>query len=453
MALLDNLQFNPLLYGGANGNLLDMIKTMGATNDAYKPAPFGLSGPADTDRLPDSAQPTSGQNTIAVGDYQMPRIGFGSPMDAMAKMPEPQAAPTAPPAPQDPGGDFGDRLLAGFQGFANSKGLLPAIANGISGFQNGNQTEAFLMKKGLDAQTARTVASNPTLLRGVLPQLFGTADRTNDIKNYEYAVKQGFTGSLADWKAQKGNGGGTEYGLTPIYGTDDQGNTVLGTLGKDGTFKKIDTGGFNVQSGVDKIDLGTRWMLRDKRTGQVVGYEPKDVAGEAEAKKSGALTAERMEALPKARSSLDNALNNMGRLKSEASAIMNDPALGRVTGWQGMLPNMPGGDAANVQARLETLKSQVGFSVLQAMRDASQTGGALGQVSNIENVLLQNNLAALDQAQSVEAFKKSLQQIIDYADSAQTRLTNAFRDTYPGQEIKSGVTGRKTSSGVGWSVE
>lgn len=172
MALLDNLQFNPLLYGGANGNLLDMIKTMGATNDAYKPAPFGLSGPADTDRLPDSAQPTSGQNTIAVGDYQMPRIGFGSPMDAMAKMPEPQAAPTAPPAPQAPGGDFGDRLLAGFQGFANSKGLLPAIANGISGFQNGNQTEAFLMKKGLDAQTARTIASNPTLLRGVLPQLF-----------------------------------------------------------------------------------------------------------------------------------------------------------------------------------------------------------------------------------------------------------------------------------------
>src|SRR5690606_16534561 len=36
------------------------------------------------------------------------------------------------------------------------------------------------------------------------------------------------------------------YGLTPIYGTDEQGNTVLGTLGNDGSFKRIDTGDFRV---------------------------------------------------------------------------------------------------------------------------------------------------------------------------------------------------------------
>ncbi len=439
MALLDDLQFNPMFYGGTGGNLLDMIRLMGSQNDTYKPAPFGLPGPGGEDRLPANAQPTSGQNTIAVGDYQMPRIGFGSPMDAMAKMEAPAAAApqsTASTAASDTSpaasaGDFGERLLAGFQGFANSRGLLPAIANGIAGFNNGNQTQQFLMKKGLDAQTARTVASNPTLLKSMLPQLMGTADKTTDVKNFEYGQKNPEFAKFLE--ASGKNGGRTEYGLNPIYGTDAQGNQVLGVLGKDGSFKRIDTGGVTPQSGVDKIDLGTQWMLRDKRTGQVVGYAPKDVAGEASAKKGGALTAERAAELPKARAGLASSFDSLDRLASEAQALRDAPGLGGITGLRGLLPNIPGGDAANAQAKLQTLKSQVGFSVLQAMREASKTGGALGNVSDAEGARLENNLAALDRAQSLDEFQKALNQIIKYAGDAKSRLSKAFKETYPGE--------------------
>ena len=67
------------------------------------------------------------------------------------------------------------------------------------------------------------------------------------------------------------------FGLNPIYGTDPEtGETVLGTYSNRGTFKRIDTGGFEVSSGIDKVDLGTHFGLLDKRTGQMVGTLPKE---------------------------------------------------------------------------------------------------------------------------------------------------------------------------------
>lgn len=47
---------------------------------------------------------------------------------------------------------------------------------------------------------------------------------------------------------------------------------------------------------------------------------------------------------------------------------------------------------------VETLRSNLAFDRLQKMRDESQTGGALGQVSNIELKLLESSVAALDPA-------------------------------------------------------
>lgn len=137
---------------------------------------------------------------------------------------------------------------------------------------------------------------------------------------------------------------------------------------------------------------------------------------------------------------LDNSTANLDRLVFEARAIQNDPALTKITGVMGALPNMPGSEASNVQARLESLKSQVAFSVLQAMRDASKTGGALGQVSDREISFLQNNLAALDTTQSPEAFRKNLQQIIDYAEGVKRRMQGAYAQQFGGQ-VNGGSSG------------
>ena len=53
-------------------------------------------------------------------------------------------------------------------------------------------------------------------------------------------------------------------------------------------------------------------------------------------------------------------------------------------------------DAREMKTYVDTLQANLAFDRLQEMRDNSKTGGALGQVSNIELNLLQSSVAALD---------------------------------------------------------
>lgn len=121
----------------------------------------------------------------------------------------------------------------------------------------------------------------------------------------------------------------------------------------------------------------------------------------------------------------DVLVNEMARLKDTAGALAQHPGLSRSTGLRGQLMTVPGTDPANFEAQLDTLKSQIGFNVLQAMRNASQTGGALGQVAVQELVMLQNNLGALDTKQSPDAFAQQLQQIAAHAEQVISRLNQA----------------------------
>lgn len=143
--------------------------------------------------------------------------------------------------------------------------------------------------------------------------------------------------------------------------------------------------------------------------------------------------------------SVNNVSANMNRLAQEANRLLAHPGLSKTTGIRSIVPligglaTVPGTDAANFKAGLETLKSQAGFSVLQAMRDASKTGGALGQVSDFENRMLQANLGALDTAQSEDEFKAALNKIITYTEEAKERLRNAAKSAPAAPTGASGV--------------
>lgn len=67
----------------------------------------------------------------------------------------------------------------------------------------------------------------------------------------------------------------------------------------------------------------------------------------------------------------------------------------------------------NFKSQLDTLISNITFGELTAMREASKTGGALGQVSDNEGRLLGSSLGALSMTQTPETFKQQLQQIKD----------------------------------------
>ena len=68
-------------------------------------------------------------------------------------------------------------------------------------------------------------------------------------------------------------------------------------------------------------------------------------------------------------------------------------------------------DSRRLKQRVSTLQANLGFDKLQAMRDASPTGGALGQVSNLELNLLVSALTALDGVASAEDFNKQLDKV------------------------------------------
>lgn len=98
------------------------------------------------------------------------------------------------------------------------------------------------------------------------------------------------------------------------------------------------------------------------------------------------------------------------------SIVVND-TIGRAlplisnfsAGLGSWLTILPATDATNLQKLLDTVKANAGFDKLNAMRQASPTGGALGQVSERELAFLQNVFGSLDQEQSPSQLRRNLE--------------------------------------------
>jgi hypothetical protein len=94
-----------------------------------------------------------------------------------------------------------------------------------------------------------------------------------------------------------------------------------------------------------------------------------------------------------------------------------DDLIGRVSnmtaGPGSLLAGVPATRSRDFAADLQKLKANIAFSELTEMREASKTGGALGQVSNIELAMLESALGALDPGQSPQNLVKNLQNIKD----------------------------------------
>lgn len=133
----------------------------------------------------------------------------------------------------------------------------------------------------------------------------------------------------------------------------------------------------------------------------------------------------------------------LDRLSVAANEVMRHPGLKGITGVRGAIPDIPGTNAANARAKLQTLKAQIGFNVLQEIRNASKTGGALGSVTEKELGFLQNALAAVDTAQDDVQMSESLQKLMDYAAGAKVRLRQAYN-------LKHG--GKNQAQTGGWSI-
>lgn len=137
----------------------------------------------------------------------------------------------------------------------------------------------------------------------------------------------------------------------------------------------------------------------------------------------------------KARTAAGSAGVKYDKMIRNAEELLKHPSLNTIVGnIQGNLPEtvleVSSQGAANALNLYRTLLVQGGFAELQALRDASPTGGALGQVSDRENAMLQQAAGALGRSQDEASFKQHLREFIDQLKKSKTRVEQAYAEQF-----------------------
>jgi hypothetical protein len=119
---------------------------------------------------------------------------------------------------------------------------------------------------------------------------------------------------------------------------------------------------------------------------------------------------------------------------NDLKALRDHPGLSQITGLiAGRAPAFTKEGRA-AQALYDKILAKGGFEALQQMREASKTGGALGNVSNQEGKQLQASFAAIDRKQDAEDVRKALDTAISDVEGARVRMREAYNDTYSYRE-------------------
>lgn len=405
MGLLDSL-FAQSTYGGQGGGLLDMLRTAQMQQEQYQPS-AGFPGQA---------------SPIGIGGYQMPRIGdqaqfMPPPADPAALPPNAQPAQGQLPVQAPTFGPQENSFTTGLRALGNPGGAINKIADAVQGFSTGQtptqrqQSQLFqaYVNAGLSPSQAYVAVLNPQLAQNLMG-----GGKTDDIKEYEYARKETpgltFEKFMLQKKANQG-----EYSLTPQYGTDEKGNTVLIQTGKSGEAIRTKLPeGVKVSSGVEKIDAGDKWILYDKRTGTPVGTQPKDLASKEAAEKVG-----------QARGTAQAALANGADLDAEATKKKIDEFVAS-KGFNEVFGQLDqyrpswthSNEGADALARYKQLKGVAFLSAYSMLK-----GG--GAITDIEGQKAGDAMARLDRAQSEDEAKQALKDFREAVDMGLTKLRRA----------------------------
>ena len=333
------------------------------------------------------------------------------------------APATAIPLPYTSGGAPATTIpLPYTSGGAQGNALAPPVAPPANALAAGNEALAALQQKrnrlrGIDSDVARAALKSidaeialaskepvyhnvtgvglvdPRTGRVVVPSVESTDPL---IKQYEYAKKQGFTGTLFDYKRSLAEAGRTLAAprpeQPPIAVIDDTGKTVY--VSREEALSRRMTPAA-AGEGLPPKEIQKRESVYPTATSAVKGFEAKSEA-----------------------------------FIKDLKALRNHPGLSSITGIAaGRLPGMTAEGRA-AQALYDKVVAKGGFQALQDLRDASKTGGALGNVSNREGQQLTASFAAIDRRQDAPDVQAAIDGAIAGVEGARIRTREAYDDTY-----------------------
>ena len=134
---------------------------------------------------------------------------------------------------------------------------------------------------------------------------------------------------------------------------------------------------------------------------------------------------------PQATSSVKSIETKSDQFISELEKLRDDPGLDQITGpIYGRTPSVSRA-GSRAQALYDKIFAKGGFQALQDMREASKTGGALGNVSNEEGRRLEKSIVGgLDRTQNIADVKQGIDDLIQEILVSKSRVREAYDSTY-----------------------
>lgn len=135
-------------------------------------------------------------------------------------------------------------------------------------------------------------------------------------------------------------------------------------------------------------------------------------------------------AFPQATSVIKGFESKSDSFVKDLEKLRDHPGLSQITGLiAGRVPALTA-DGRAAQALYDKVVAKGGFQALQDLRDASKTGGALGNVSNQEGKQLTASFAAIDRRQDAKDVQAAINDAIGSVQGAKTRMREAYDSTY-----------------------
>jgi len=247
-----------------------------------------------------------------------------------------------------------------------------------------------------------------------LDKMMDLSVQDREVADRQFNTMMNFGFQVANFKQQARQNAISQY------------NTIAANVGYDGLMDMVGNDPYQIQSverlmgmspgGLQQLsDLSAQERAREQQLFDLEVADRRASIAMSNAKIA-ALAQEKQMNVDKLQKKADIALEKAGIVTGKVheaidriGPLSHTPIVGGATGFVGGVTRwIPGTPSYKLNKTIDTIKANLGFDTLQAMRDASPTGGALGQVAVQELENLQATISSLDIGQDAETLEQNL---------------------------------------------